>query len=89
VVTFVCPVRGSHTQTVAVFNPTNQRCSIRPVIEGEQWSSEPSVTLEPLQNKTCEITYRPLSVTADGKKHLVEGALINTIGYSSACVELL
>ncbi|XP_056273332.1 hydrocephalus-inducing protein homolog [Pseudoliparis swirei] len=70
VVTFVCPVRGSHTQTVAVFNPTNQRCSIRPVIEGEQWSSEPSVTLEPFQNKTCEITYRPLSVTADGKKHL-------------------
>ncbi|KAK2918189.1 hydrocephalus-inducing protein homolog [Channa argus] len=70
VVNFVCPVRGSHTQTLPVFNPTNQRCSIRPVIEGEQWSAAPSLTLEPLQNKTYEVTYRPLTMTTDGKKHL-------------------
>ncbi|XP_026221932.1 hydrocephalus-inducing protein homolog [Anabas testudineus] len=70
VVNFVCPVRGSHTQTLSVFNPTNQRCSIRPVIEGEQWSAVPFLTLEPLQNKTYEITYRPLTMTTDGKKHL-------------------
>ncbi|XP_073328914.1 hydrocephalus-inducing protein homolog [Pagrus major] len=70
VVNFVCPVRGSHTQTLPVLNPTNQHCSIRPVIEGEQWSAAPSVILEPLRNKTYEITYRPLTMTADGKKHL-------------------
>ncbi|KAK2841889.1 hypothetical protein Q5P01_012089 [Channa striata] len=70
VVHFVCPVRGSHTQTLPVFNPTMQRCSIRPVIEGEQWSAAPSLTLEPHQNKTYEITYRPLTMTVDGKKHL-------------------
>ncbi|XP_040894088.1 hydrocephalus-inducing protein homolog [Toxotes jaculatrix] len=70
VVNFVCPVRGSHTQTLPILNPTNQRCSIRPVIEGKQWSAAPSVTLEPLQNKSYEITYRPLTMTADGKKHL-------------------
>ncbi|XP_037622519.1 hydrocephalus-inducing protein homolog isoform X2 [Sebastes umbrosus] len=69
VVYFLCPVRGSHTQTLPVFNPTNQHCSIRPVIEGEQWIAAPSLILEPLQNKTYEITYRPLSMTADGKKH--------------------
>ncbi|XP_031731518.1 hydrocephalus-inducing protein homolog isoform X1 [Anarrhichthys ocellatus] len=69
-VNFVCPVRGSHSQTLPVFNPTNQHCSIRPVVEGEQWSAASSVILEPLQNKTYKITYRPLSITADGKKHL-------------------
>ncbi|KAM8849594.1 hydrocephalus-inducing protein homolog isoform 2-T2 [Spinachia spinachia] len=68
--TFVCPVRGSHSQTLHVSNPTNQHCCVTPVIEGEQWSAASSVILEPLQNKTYEITYRPLSVTADGKKHL-------------------
>ncbi|XP_030281249.1 hydrocephalus-inducing protein homolog isoform X1 [Sparus aurata] len=70
VVHFVCPVRGSHIQTLPVSNPTNQHCSIRPVIEGEQWSAAPSVILEPLRNKTYEVTYRPLTMTADGKKHL-------------------
>nr|XP_046249402.1 hydrocephalus-inducing protein homolog [Scatophagus argus] len=69
VVHFVCPVRGSHTQNLHVLNPTNQHCSIRPVIEGEQWSAAPSLFLEPLQNKTYEITYRPLTMTADGKTH--------------------
>lgn len=72
VVNFACPVRSSHTQTLHVFNPVNQQCSIRPVIEGEQWSAAPSVILEPLQNKAYEITYRPLTMTADAKKHLVE-----------------
>ncbi|XP_059190373.1 hydrocephalus-inducing protein homolog [Centropristis striata] len=69
VVSFVCPVRGSHSLTLPVFNPTNQQCSIRPVIEGQQWSAAPLLVLEPLQNKTYEITYRPLSMTADGNKH--------------------
>uniref|UniRef100_UPI003AADF4DB hydrocephalus-inducing protein homolog n=1 Tax=Centroberyx gerrardi TaxID=166262 RepID=UPI003AADF4DB len=70
VVTFVCPVRGSHIQTLTVSNPTNQRWSLKPVIEGEQWSAAPSLILKPLQTKTYEITYRPLTMAAEGKKHL-------------------
>ncbi|XP_035521672.1 hydrocephalus-inducing protein homolog [Morone saxatilis] len=70
VVHFVCPVRGSHTQTLPVCNPTNEHCSIRPVIEGDQWSAALSVSLEPLQHKTYEITYRPLTMTAEEKKHV-------------------
>ncbi|XP_008288806.1 hydrocephalus-inducing protein homolog [Stegastes partitus] len=69
VLNFVCPVRSSHTQTLSVLNPTNQRCSITPVIEGEQWRASPFVALEPNQNKTFKITYQPLTMTADGKKH--------------------
>nr|XP_020443912.1 hydrocephalus-inducing protein-like isoform X2 [Monopterus albus] len=70
VVNFVCPVRDSHTQSLSVINPTSQQCSIRPLIEGEHWSAALSVTLEPHQNKTYEITYRPLTMTTEGKKHL-------------------
>ncbi|KAG7229797.1 hypothetical protein INR49_012446 [Caranx melampygus] len=69
VINFVCPVRGSHTHMLPVVNPTNQQCSIRPIIEGKQWSAAPYVNLEPLQNKTYEITYRPLTMTTDEKKH--------------------
>lgn len=71
VINFVCPVRGSHTHALPVFNPTNQQCSIKPIIEGKQWSAAPYVTLEPLQNKTYEITYRPLTMTINEKKHQV------------------
>ncbi|XP_054864966.1 hydrocephalus-inducing protein homolog [Amphiprion ocellaris] len=70
VLNFVCPVRSSQTQTLSVVNPTNQRCSIRPLIEGEQWRASPFVTFEPHQNKAFEITYQPLTMTADEKKHL-------------------
>ncbi|XP_041651130.1 hydrocephalus-inducing protein homolog [Cheilinus undulatus] len=70
VVNFVCPVRNSHTQTLPVTNPTSQHCSIRPVIEGEQWSAEPSVNLEPFQNMMYKITYKPLTMTPDKKKHM-------------------
>ncbi|XP_077566662.1 hydrocephalus-inducing protein homolog isoform X1 [Stigmatopora nigra] len=70
IISFSCPVRGSHTQTLSVFNPTNQRCSIRPVINGKHWRAAPSVVLEPLQANVYEVTYRPLTMTVDGKKHL-------------------
>ncbi|XP_061629909.1 hydrocephalus-inducing protein homolog [Phyllopteryx taeniolatus] len=70
VVNFSCPVRGSHSQTLSVVNPTNQRCSIRPVINGKQWRAPPSVVLEPLQSNTYEVTFRPLTMNVDGKKHL-------------------
>ncbi|CAG6023165.1 unnamed protein product [Menidia menidia] len=70
VVNFFCPVRSSQTQSLSVINPTNQRCCIRPLIEGEQWRAAPIVTFEPHQNKAVDITYRPLTMTTEGKKHL-------------------
>ncbi|XP_025759455.1 hydrocephalus-inducing protein homolog isoform X1 [Oreochromis niloticus] len=69
VVNFVCPVRGSHTQTLSVLNPTNQCCSIAPVIEGEHWSAALSVNFQPHQNTAFTITYRPMTMTASGQKH--------------------
>ncbi|KAM9376113.1 hydrocephalus-inducing protein-like [Pholidichthys leucotaenia] len=69
VLNFICPVRRTHTQDLALQNPTNQRCRIKPVIEGEQWRVPLFVTLEAHQNKTFKITYQPLTMTTGGEKH--------------------
>ncbi|KAL6479129.1 hypothetical protein MHYP_G00125620 [Metynnis hypsauchen] len=71
VVNFVCQVRSQCTQSLSLSNRTNQHWSLKPVIEGEYWSASPSFAIEPYQqNKAYEITYKPLVMTTDGKKHV-------------------
>ncbi|XP_038153742.1 hydrocephalus-inducing protein homolog [Cyprinodon tularosa] len=67
---FACRVRSCQTQSLSVTNPSSEHCTIRPVITGEQWSAALLLTFEPNQSKTFDITYRPLTVTTDGQKHL-------------------
>ncbi|KAM6946364.1 hydrocephalus-inducing protein homolog [Aplochiton taeniatus] len=70
VVTFVCPVRGQQTHTLKLDNRSSQRWSLSPVIEGECWSGAPSLIVEAnQQGKAYEITYRPMSMAGEGKKH--------------------
>ncbi|KAM3592002.1 uncharacterized protein V6R79_011190 [Siganus canaliculatus] len=69
-VNFVCPVRKSDTQILSVTNPTNLPCKIQPVIEGKHWSAESYLTLNASQRTTYEITYRPLTMTATGERHM-------------------
>ncbi|KAG2469946.1 HYDIN protein, partial [Polypterus senegalus] len=69
VVHFACQVRSRQTQTITLSNKTNKHCTLQPVIEGEYWSGPQAFTIEPQQNKPYEITYRPLTMTTDGKKH--------------------
>lgn len=71
---FVCPVRGSHTQMLQVNNPVYQQCRIVPVLKGGPFRIAPFLDLEPLENKMIEITYQPMTMTADGKKDSVGGA---------------
>ncbi|XP_066540500.1 hydrocephalus-inducing protein homolog isoform X2 [Hoplias malabaricus] len=71
VVNFVCQVRTLCTQSLSLSNRTNQRWILKPVIEGEHWSASPSFVIEPYQqNKAYEITYKPMVMTTEGKKHL-------------------
>ncbi|KAG7333195.1 hypothetical protein KOW79_003330 [Hemibagrus wyckioides] len=71
VLNFVCQVRSHCTQSVSLSNNTNQRWHLKPVIEGEHWSASLSFFIEPYQqNKAYEITYKPMAMTTDGKKHL-------------------
>ncbi|KAG7468631.1 hypothetical protein MATL_G00145140 [Megalops atlanticus] len=70
VVVFSCTVRSQQTQALSLSNRSSQRWTLRPVIEGEHWSGAPSFIMEPhQQNQAYDITYRPLAMTADGKKH--------------------
>ncbi|XP_047678536.1 hydrocephalus-inducing protein-like isoform X5 [Tachysurus fulvidraco] len=71
VLNFVCQVRSHCTHSVTLSNNTNQPWHLKPVIEGEYWSASLSFFIEPYQqNKAYEITYKPLAMTTDGKKHL-------------------
>jgi hydrocephalus-inducing protein len=44
---------------------------LRPIIEGEHWSGQDSITVEPQKSKNYELTYRPNVMTQEGKKHAV------------------
>ncbi|XP_053534007.1 hydrocephalus-inducing protein isoform X2 [Ictalurus punctatus] len=71
VLNFVCQVRSQCTQFVILSNNTNQRWCLKPVIEDEYWSALLSLVIESYQqNKAYKITYKPMAMTTDGKKHL-------------------
>jgi len=48
---------------------------LRPVIDGEYWSGPDTITVEPQQSKNYELTYRPLTMTQEGKKHMVRNTI--------------
>ena len=68
---FSCHVRSKDVKTIQIKNPTNQAWVLRPVIEGHYWSGAESVTVDPLSTKPYEVTYKPVVMTADGRKHQV------------------
>eukprot|EP00079_Xenopus_tropicalis_P024447 XP_012817094.1 PREDICTED: hydrocephalus-inducing protein homolog isoform X1 [Xenopus tropicalis] len=69
VVSFQCHVRSKQTQTILLINKTNQAWNLHPVIDGEQWTGQDIIAVEAQQNKPYEITYRPITMTSEGKKH--------------------
>ena len=68
---FATHVRTRDTRNLVIHNRTNQLWMLRPVIDGEYWSGPDTITVEPQQSKNYELTYRPLTMTQEGKKHLV------------------
>ncbi|XP_072403680.1 hydrocephalus-inducing protein homolog [Chiloscyllium punctatum] len=70
VLNFSCQVRTSQVHSIVLTNRTNQVWNLQPSIEGEYWSGPKVITVQPhLQNQTYDITYKPLTMTMDGKKH--------------------
>ena len=69
---FSTHVRVKDTRSLTLHNRTNQRwAQLKPVIEGEHWTGAEAITVEPQQSKAYELVYRPLVMTAEGKKHTV------------------
>ncbi|XP_074864560.1 hydrocephalus-inducing protein homolog isoform X2 [Carettochelys insculpta] len=70
VMNFTCQVRGKHTQTIMLSNRSNQAWKLQPIVEGEQWKGPEFILVEAhQQNKPYEITYRPLTMNIESKKH--------------------
>ncbi|NXL83544.1 HYDIN protein, partial [Alectura lathami] len=68
--TFLCNVREKHSQTILLYNPSNEAWTMKPVIEGEHWKGPELVHLEAnQQNKPYKITYTPLTMSSKKKKH--------------------
>ncbi|KTG35348.1 hypothetical protein cypCar_00023228 [Cyprinus carpio] len=87
VVNFVCQVRSQCIQSLALPNRINQRWTLKCVIEGEHWSGPPTLLIEPLQQNTYEITYKPLVMTADGERH--EGSVFFSFPDGSGILYIL
>lgn len=71
---FNCIVRSRDTKTIVVKNPSNQRWTIRPLIDGQNsnwWIGPDRVVIEPQTSKPVEFTYRPLMMTQANRKHQV------------------
>ncbi|XP_010157275.1 PREDICTED: hydrocephalus-inducing protein-like, partial [Eurypyga helias] len=68
--TFACDVREKHSQTILLSNPSNQAWTVQPVIEGEYWKGPEFLHLEAnQQKKPYKITYQPLTMSSEDKKH--------------------
>ncbi|XP_025115052.1 hydrocephalus-inducing protein-like isoform X4 [Pomacea canaliculata] len=67
---FMTFVRGKETKMISIINKTNQLWELSPVIEGEFWSGPIKFIVEPQQTKQYELTYRPLTMTTESKKHM-------------------
>ena len=66
-------VRQRETKTLPVQNQsTSVTYNLRPVIDGtEHFNGPETLVVPPSSTRTYELTYQPLSMTTDGKKHTV------------------
>lgn len=59
-------------RTLSITNKTNALWTLKPVIDAEYWSGPLTFTVEPqTMNKGYPISYHPLTMTQEGKKHTV------------------
>ena len=68
---FQSVVRQTDTKSLMIPNKTNQLWNLKPIIDGEYWTGPITFQVEPQQTKGYELTYRPLTMTSENKKHTV------------------
>lgn len=62
-------VRQKEIKQIIIFNKTNSRWDLRPIIEGDYFSGLESFSIESQSSKSYDIQYAPLTMTIDGKRH--------------------
>jgi len=80
---FTTVVRQKETKNLQLSNHTNQIWNLRPIIEGEFWSGPDTIQIAPQATKIYELTYQPLTMTAEGKKHTVKCFIVTNRSSSS------
>ncbi|XP_015729352.1 hydrocephalus-inducing protein homolog isoform X2 [Coturnix japonica] len=67
---FSCNVREMDSQTILLSNPSNEPWTVKPVIEGDHWKGPECIHLEGnQQEKPYTITYEPLTMSSEERKH--------------------
>ncbi|TPP57522.1 Hydrocephalus-inducing protein [Fasciola gigantica] len=69
VVLFSTMVRQKDTRTLQIANRTNAVWELRPVIDSEHWTGAQVFTIQPQETNSYEVTYHPLTMTTEGRKH--------------------
>ena len=64
-------MRNRDVKNLTIHNKTNQQWLLKPILDGEYWSGPDTISIDPQQGKNYEITYRPLTMTLENKKHTV------------------
>ncbi|XP_030368417.1 hydrocephalus-inducing protein homolog isoform X2 [Strigops habroptila] len=68
--TFTCNVRETQSQTILLSNPSSEAWTLQPIIEGKYWKGPEFIHLEAKQQeKAYQVTYRPLTMSSENKKH--------------------
>ncbi|KAI6660485.1 hypothetical protein LOD99_14069 [Oopsacas minuta] len=91
---FTTPVRTSESKHLSISVPRiTNTIHLKPSIDGNSWSGPELLTIEPNQTKNYTITYHPLEMTSDHRKHVGsiffplpegQGLLYNLTGVSEA-----
>ncbi|CAH1779299.1 unnamed protein product [Owenia fusiformis] len=66
---FSTHVRMKETRNLMVMNRTNMHWHLRPIVDGEFYTGPDTFDVDPQQSKPYELTYKPLVMTTEGKKH--------------------
>ncbi|KAL3313262.1 hypothetical protein Ciccas_008136, partial [Cichlidogyrus casuarinus] len=70
---FQCPVRQQDEKGITLINRSNLAWLLKPVIEttavGDYWTGAEVFEVPQQQQRTYSLTYNPLTMTSDGKKH--------------------
>ncbi|KAM8982871.1 hydrocephalus-inducing protein homolog isoform 2-T2 [Ara ararauna] len=68
--TFTCNVRERQSQTILLSNPSSEAWTLQPILEGKYWKGPEFIHLEARQKeKAYQVTYRPLTMSSENKKH--------------------
>jgi hydrocephalus-inducing protein len=85
VVSFSTHVRNKDTKNIQIMNRTNQHWHLRPIIDGECWTGSDTFDVDPQTTKPYELTYHPLTMTSEGKKHSVRHSSPTDPSLQSLC----